>query len=246
MGYDNGLKSIVPNLRFRMPRREKQRLSVDQVRYWVKGEKSEDRKYAEVNPNSGTLTVGGVPGLILKRQSRSPSAKPQWYLRAGGKDIGSFGRWNDNLADIRNQAAELLRSYKQGDVQRTKNTTERTVKDFTLDYWNSRIKGQTTEKYAQTWIGKFQNWVFPMLGDLPISQMDRDKFKSVFRQPTRAPKLLEQRDTYWTQRNSSAQDLQRDLNLILRVANDQFQIGWAATRNHISQQPILNFLIGVV
>ena len=139
----------------------------------------------------GRYAVGGVAGLhILVNENGAKS----WVLRvivgAKRKDIGLGGYPEISLADAREKAKELRQQIRQGidPVLQRKETKAALIKsqmagltfaDATAQFVNLHKAKWKISKYAGTWEASIKTYAYPVIGKLPIRDIELQQIVSV-------------------------------------------------------------------
>lgn len=133
--------------------------------------------------NDGRYAVGGIDGLHL----RVVGASRAWVLRVvvqgRRRDIGLGSYPILSLAEARDKAMELHRQIREGiDPIKERAASrarakievarETTFKDCATTYIARKREGWKNEKHAKQWENTLATYVFPLIGDLPVTSID--------------------------------------------------------------------------
>lgn len=147
----------------------------------------------------GFYSVGGVPGLALRiaLKTGSDGLARSWILRtatgevrtsstgklfAARRDFGLGGYPDVSLAEARQKAAEIRRQLRAGiDPAAEKKSArmallvarnkERTFADVAKDCHSVRVSEFRNAKHAAQWITTLENYAYPYIGHLPVSEV---------------------------------------------------------------------------
>jgi hypothetical protein len=182
----------------------------------------------------GNLAPGRYPdgnGLYLVVDK---SGNRRWLLRTHNKalskgcDMGLGGISTVSLKEAREQAAEWRKVARSGvdpiDIRRRANKkvpTFATAAKLVHDEHSSSWKNQ---KHAAQWINTLETYAFPILKDMPVSQIDTPDIKAVLK-------------PIWLEKPESARRVKQRIKTVL---------DWAKTEGHRSgDNPVTGVSIGL-
>lgn len=193
------------------------------------------------NVPEGIHFVGGVGGLTLQvKAPRHPGNRrpASWVLRVyvGSKrrNLGLGSYPEVSLAEARQRASEFKRlcsegidpiqkryeQRRQADAERAANATFLEVAE---SYLSTHEINYRNEKHAQQWRSSLTNYVYPLIGDIPIRLITVDDVLNVLK-------------PLWTSKTETAKRLQGRLERVfdLAVTNGLREINPARWRNFLS------------
>lgn len=165
----------------------------------------------------GFHAVGEVPGLCL--QVFDTGART-WILRTmvAGKrrEIGLGGFPAVTLADARTEARRLRSEISQGrdpvadrraarSAQRAAREAAKTFKQAALAYIESHEAGWRNPKHGQQWRNTLEQYAYPLLGELLVSDIDRQQVLAVL-------------EPIWRTKTETASRLRSRIELVLSFA----------------------------
>lgn len=163
----------------------------------------------------GRYRTGTVPGLMLLVRENGVKS---WVLRASirGKaaDIGLGGFPAVTLADATKKAREMREAIGKGidprAEKRAAKAEQMTFEKAAGEYIKLHRAGWKNAKHAQQWENTLAAYVHPIIGHLPVKDID-------------VPHVLEVLRPYWTTKNET----------MVRVRNRvEMVLGWAMASGH--------------
>nr|WP_321253275.1 integrase arm-type DNA-binding domain-containing protein [uncultured Ruegeria sp.] len=161
--------------------------------------------------------VGGVPGLFLQL---APSGAKTWILRASvaGKrrDIGLGGYSAVTLADARDTARQMRLSIAGGAdpvedrkaaraAARKAQRKGRIFRDVMEEFLAEKLQEFDNEKHRKQWRATLDAYALPVLGDLPVSEIDVNDVKAML-------------SPIWTTKTETASRLRGRVEMVLAYA----------------------------
>lgn len=184
----------------------------------------------------GMHFVGGVAGLLLQIKSAAglnPTLSSSWILRvrigAQRRHIGLGGYPQVSLADARQEAKKQLSLIKEGIDPIVKRKTDRsrliaesskarTFKQCAEEYIATHNKTYSSKKHAQQWINTLEQYVYPVIGNILVSDLSRAHIIDVLQQEIREPKTNKILGKFWDVRTETASRVQGRIKSIIDYA----------------------------
>jgi integrase len=141
----------------------------------------------------GNHPVGGIDGLLLRI---TPTGGRQWLLRiqsAGRRrDFGLGGYPTVTLEEARERARELRKQVLGGldpvaERRAARAATlpalgrRRTYREVAIECYRSLVPSFRNPKHGAQWLATQETYVFPVLGDLSVDQVDTTQVLNVLR-----------------------------------------------------------------
>lgn len=177
----------------------------------------------------GVHFVGGCPGLILQI---SPTGSKSWILRTridgGRKHIGLGSYPIVSLADARTEGRLLLAKARIGEnpveqrkSERSKRQAEAskniTFRQCATAYLERHIQAFTNEKHRKQWSSTLEAYVYPLMGNVIVGELDKSHILKVLLQPIK-DKAGKTEGDFWTVRTETAKRVQGRIKSIIDYA----------------------------
>jgi integrase len=177
----------------------------------------------------GMYFVGGVAGLLLQVKDTSSS----WILRtrvAGArKHLGLGGYPQVSLADARGAARKQLEIIKSGidpvakkrsdkSRLRLESARAKTFKDCAHEYLNKHNSTYSNEKHAKQWITTLETYVYPIIGNILVSDVSRANILQVVEQPVYDSKTNKKIGQFWYVKTETASRVLNRIKSIIDFA----------------------------
>lgn len=177
----------------------------------------------------GVHFVGGCPGLILQI---SPAGSKSWILRTRvdgkRKHIGLGSFHSVSLADARSKGRELLGNtrsgvdpVKQRKIERSqRQAAEAKTKTFSQCaeiYIERHSGGFTNEKHRKQWTSTLETYVYPLIGNIVIGDLDKSHILKVLLQPVK-DKSGKVEGQFWDVRTETAKRVQGRMKSVIDFA----------------------------
>lgn len=184
----------------------------------------------------GMHFVGGVAGLLLQIKSAAdsnPSLSASWILRVRvgvqRRHIGLGGYPQVSLAEARQEARQALALIKNGVDPIIKRKSDRskllsesskakTFKQCAEEYIATHNKTFSNKKHAKQWISTLEHYVYPVIGDILLSDLNRAHVLNVLQQEVRNPKTCQVEGKLWEVRTETASRVQGRIKSIIDYA----------------------------
>jgi len=178
----------------------------------------------------GFYFVGGVAGLALQVKS---SEAASWILRVrcGGKrrHIGLGGFPQVSLAEARASAKNQITLIGNGIDPVAKKKKDKsnllaesikakTFKECALEYLQKHSRKFTNIKHSKQWISTLEAYVYPIIGNIMISDLNRKNVLDVLEQPIYDQKTKKKLGTFWEARTETASRVQNRIKTIIDYA----------------------------
>lgn len=177
----------------------------------------------------GMHFVGGVPGLILQI---TDAGTKSWILRTRvdgkRKHFGLGGFPAVPLAEARTEARKLLEETRQGVNPIARKKAERsqrqaaeaktkTFRQCAEAYLERHSQGFTNEKHRKQWVSTLETYVYPLIGNVIVGDLDKSHILKVLLQPVK-DKNGKIEGQFWDVRTETANRVQGRIKSIIDFA----------------------------
>ena len=182
---------------------------------------------------AGNFAVGGVPGLYLQLRESAQSHLDfarSWVLRysyAGKRRNLGLGPYSGvGLAEAREAAREALSLVRQGidpllakqrdrEAQISKLVSSKTFRECASEYMAAHLSKHRSLKHQKQWESTLQQYAYPVIGNLNVSEIATSHVLAVLRQETSKG---QEKGSLWGLKTETAKRLRGRLENILSFA----------------------------
>jgi integrase len=176
--------------------------------------------------SAGIHFVGGVPGLILQV---SQTGSKSWILRTtidkDRRHIGLGSYPSVSLGEARIEARKRLEEIRQGINPIEQKKAERsqrqaaatrniTFKQCAEQYLERHSHAFTNEKHGKQWLSTLEAYVYPLIGNVLVAELDKTHILSVLLQPV-MDKHGKLEGKFWHIRTETAKRVQGRIKSII-------------------------------
>jgi len=196
-------------------------------------------RQSEIAGITKDTSVGGIPGLLL--QVRGASKYYVLRRRHQGKrvEIGIGAASAISLDTARLKASEIARQMALGGdvlrerkrireaaqavrVERSARSKIPTFEKAAAEYIGAQESGWKNAKHAQQWATTLSKWAFPIIGDVPVSDIALSHILQIFQTPVNG-------EIFWNEHRETARRVQQRIAKILSWAESK---EYRQGRNH--------------